>query len=303
MTRKYGLTYLVLGVIVLAAAVFVANRSLSVGETTVSALSEETHFHGIAVDPRDPERLYLATHNGVFTVGPDSVARQVSRTEDDFMGFMPHPSDPDVLYASGHPEGGGNLGFIVSRDGGRSWSRLAGGVGGPVDFHQMDISKADPSVIYGIHGDLQKSTDGGRNWSRVGPPPAGIIGLAASSTDVDRLYAATQGGLTVSTDGGRRWQSAPGLRQPVTMVHVTPEGTVYAFVAGSGLMRANEPYLDWTTLSNGFGGAYVLHLAAGAAGEKSALYVVTLDPETRTQALHVSRDDGRSWTPLGAAPG
>src|SRR3546814_9389478 len=87
--------------------------------TTVSALTGETHFHGIAVDPHDPDRLYLATHHGFYVVGPDGVAQRVSETEDDFMGFTPHPADPEVLYASGHPAGGGNLGFIVSGDGGQ----------------------------------------------------------------------------------------------------------------------------------------------------------------------------------------
>jgi hypothetical protein len=43
----------------------------------------------------------------------------------DFMGFTPHPSDPATLYSSGHPAGGGNLGFIVSEDGGGSWTQLA----------------------------------------------------------------------------------------------------------------------------------------------------------------------------------
>jgi photosystem II stability/assembly factor-like uncharacterized protein len=298
MTRKRTLVFLLFGVAVLAAAAFLVSRSFSADETTVSALAEDTHFHGIAVDPRDANRLYLATHHGVFTVGPDGKARRVSETEDDFMGFTPHPADPEVLYASGHPAGGGNLGFIVSRDGGRSWSKLAEGVGGPVDFHQMDVSKADPKVVYGVYGDLQKSADGGRSWSRVGPAPEGIIGLAASSEDADRVYAATQRGLMVSTDGGRRWQSAHEARQAATMVHVTPDGTVYAFIAGTGLIRAEEPNLDWTILSNGFDGEFVLHLAAGAGGEQPILYAVTVNPETRAQALHVSRDGGRSWSPL-----
>lgn len=298
MTRHRILTYLVLGIVALAAVVFLVNRSFSGGETTVAALAEDTHFHGIAVDQRDANRLYLATHHGVFVVGPGGMARRVSETEDDFMGFTPHPSDPNVLYASGHPAGGGNLGFIVSRDGGRSWSKLADGVGGPVDFHQMDVSKADPSVVYGVYGDLQKSTDGGRSWIRVGPAPEGIIGLAASSKQADRIYAATQRGLMVSADGGRRWRPAHEARQPTTMVHVTLDGTTYAFIAGTGLIRAEEPDLDWTTLGNGFGGEYVLHLAAGAGSEEPVLYAVTVNPETRAQALHVSRDGGRSWSPL-----
>ncbi len=94
---------------------------------------------------------------------------------------------PSVLYASGHPASGGNLGFIISIDGGKSWAKLADGVGGPVDFHQMDVSKADPKVIYGLYGGLQRSADGGRSWSKVGPAPDGLIDIAASGQDADTL--------------------------------------------------------------------------------------------------------------------
>ncbi len=299
MTGKRIPTDLPLGVLVLVAAGFLVSRSFAAAETTVSALAAETHFHGIAVDPRDADRLYLATHHGMFVVAPDGAARRISETRDDFMGFTPHPANPDVLYASGHPAGGGNLGFVHSRDGGKSWSKLADGAGGPVDFHQMDVSKADPKVIYGVFGDLQRSADGGRSWTRVGPAPEGIISLAASSKDIDRVYAATQRGLMVSSDGGRRWRPGHLVRQPATMVHVTPGGTVYAFIAGSGLVRTEEPGLGWKTLGNPFGGAVLLHLAVGPVAEKNTLYAVTHDPETRTQAVTVSRDGGQSWSRLG----
>lgn len=300
MTTKRIVSYVLLGTVAVGAAGLVVDRSFSAAETTVSALTGETHFHGIAADPHDPDRLYLATHHGLFAVGPDGVARQISERADDFMGFTPHPADPDVLYASGHPAGGGNLGFIVSRDGGQSWSKLSDGVGGPVDFHQMDVSKADPQVIYGAFGELQKSLDGGRSWSRIGPAPEGLIGLAASSRDADRLYAATRTGLLVSSDGGRQWRPAHESRQLASMVQVTPEGTVYAFIAGAGLLQAREPDLQWTALSADFGGALVLHLAAGKA-DTTRLYVVTIDPESHSQALYASHDGGGTWAPLGAA--
>lgn len=300
MTARRTLLCLLPAALAVAATGFLASRSFATSETTVATLTGETHFHGIAADPRDPDRLYLATHHGLFVVSPDGKAQQVSDSRDDFMGFTPHPSDLDVLYASGHPAGGGNLGFIVSRDGGKSWSKLADGAGGPVDFHQMDVSKADPAVVYGVFGDLQRSTDGGRSWTVVGPAPEGLIALAASSTDVDRLYAATRGGLKVSTDGGRQWRPAHLLRTPATAVHVMSDGTVYAFIVGTGLVRAPEPGFQWATIGNGFGDAYVLHLAAVPDGDMHRLYAVTLDPGTRAQALHVSRDGGRSWSRLGA---
>src|SRR3546814_8255004 len=128
------------------------------------------------------------------------------------------------------------------------------------------------------------------SWSRVGPAPEGLIGLATSSIDADRLYATTRSGLLVSTDGGRGWRRS---QQLASMVHVTPEGTIYAFIAGSGLLKAEEPGFQWTPVSNDFGGALVLHLAAGKGDEtQRRLYVVTFDPETCAQA-HSERKSTR----------
>ena len=266
--------------------------------TTLEALTRDTHFHGIAADQRDPLRFYLATHHGLFHVAPDGSATRVSATRDDFMGFTPHPTDPATSYASGHPPTGGNLGFLETKDGGKSWAKLADGVGGPVDFHQMDVSKADPRVIYGAYRDLQRSDDGGRTWRRVGPPPQGLIALAASSLNPETLYAATQRGLLKSTDSGKSWDIAHMLERPATMVHVTTDGTIYAFIAGSGLLQASEKQLQWRMLSNGWGNAYVWHLAAGPQNGNS-LYAVTLDPATKAQAVQTSTDGGRSWKLVG----
>jgi photosystem II stability/assembly factor-like uncharacterized protein len=283
----------------LAAAAVVAGPPASAQETTVADLARQTHFHGIAAEGKDGARLYLATHHGFYLVTPDGKAARVSRTTDDFMGFTPHPGDAAVLYASGHPQGGGNLGFLVSRDGGRSWSKLSDGADGPVDFHQMDVSKADPNTIYGAYGSLQQSRDGGRSWRVVGPAPEGMIALAASGKDAGTLYAATQTGLLVSRDGGRAWSRAHPQRAAVTTVHAGHDGALYAFVAGVGLVRASETAgaLDWQTVSSGFGRNFVLHLATTAAGP---FYAVTYNPELRSVALQISRDRGQSWAALGA---
>lgn len=285
---------------VAAAGVFLATRSQSEAGTTVQALAGQTHFHGIAVDPSEPSRLYLATHHGLYAVAPDGTAELLSPVHD-FMGFTPHPSDPAKLYASGHPAGGGNLGFLESQDGGRSWSQLAEGVGGPVDFHQMDVSPADPKTMYGAYGGgLQVSKDGGRSWAVVGPAPEGLIDLAASAKGPDTLYAATQGGLLKSDDGGNTWQDAYWLRQPATMVHVAPEGVVHAFVANAGLIRTTEPAPTWQTISkDGFGADYVLHLAVDPT-DAAKLYAVTLHPDGHAQRVLASQDAGRTWVPLGA---
>ncbi len=281
-----------------AGALFLADP-VAAEETTLARLAKETHVHGIAVDATDASRFYLATHHGLYSIGPDGRAERISRNRDDLMGFTPHPTDPATLYASGHPAGGGNLGVTVSTDGGRNWRKLSGGVDGPVDFHQMDVSRADPRVVYGVHGGLQKSVDGGASWKRVAPPPPGLIDLAASSRHPDTLYAATQQGLLTSMDGGVNWQSFYPARAPATMVQVAGDGEVYAFVVGTGLIRASERDPRWLVASDRFGDDIILHLAV-APGDPRRIYAVAVNPATHSQAILASRDGGGDWARLGA---
>ena len=111
-----------LALLIGAAAVLGARPSLPAHaqQVAVSELKAQTHIHGLAVDRQDPSYLLMATHHGLFRTGPDGKAERISVVQD-FMGFNPHPNDPDILYASGHPADGGNLGFIASTDRGRTW--------------------------------------------------------------------------------------------------------------------------------------------------------------------------------------
>jgi len=242
-----------------------------------------THIHGLAVDAQNPSRLLLATHNGLYAVTPDGGARQVSKTRDDFMGFSPHPRDPATFYASGHPASGGNLGLIRSVDGGQTWERIAQGLHGPVDFHQMAVSPADPRVIYGVFGPLQVSRDGGLTWQVAGPPPESARALAASARDPRTVYLAAQNGLMVSRDEGKRWQRAHPAERPATLVLTDGKGGLYTFILGLGLLHAPEDTLVWSTVFNEFGDQVLLHLAVDpkdptrlfAASQKGALLAGT----------------------------
>jgi photosystem II stability/assembly factor-like uncharacterized protein len=282
--------------LVLAAISAILTSSSVAAEKTVAALAKETHFHGIAVDAADPSRLFLATHHGLYVTRADGKAQLISEVRD-YMGFTAHPTDAQTLFASGHPAGGGNLGFIISRDGGRTWTKLSDGVDGPVDFHQMDVSKADPKVVYGVYDSLQRSDDGGSTWRRVGPAPDGIIVLAASSLDTDTIYAGTQNGLMKSTDGGRSWQQA--YERTTTMVHVTRDGTIYAYFVGLGLARASEKNPAWQLVGGSLGGEVMLHFAADPL-DPQRLYAVSYHPRTRMSRVIASRDGGRDWSQLGA---
>lgn len=258
-------------------------------------LDSLSHLHGLAFDPTDPGRLLLATHHGMYRAFTDGRVEPIGTARDDFMALSADPARPDRLYASGHPAGGGNLGLLRSLDGGASWTKLSDGHRGPVDFHQLAVSRADPDVLYGVHGTLQRSTDGGVTWAPVGPPPEKLIGLAASAQDADRLYAATEQGLRVSLDGGQSWRPAAMYRSPASLVHVAADGTVYAFLLGRGLLTTTEPSLAWKPLYNGFGGHYPLQMAV-APGDPRRLAVLT-----HQGRIFVSDDAGASWRRFGLA--
>ena len=256
------------------------------------ALSEVSHIHGIAIDPTNPSTIFLATHYGLYRGKPDGTAEQVSADRNDYMGFTPDPANDGRLFASGHPEGGGNMGVILSEDGGATWTQLSVGADGPVDFHAMTVSRADPKTMYGLSKGVQVSRDNGASWAVAGPGPDRVIDISASPTGPDILFAGTVGGLMRSEDGGKNWALIGPANVAASMVEATADGSVYAFFAGAGLFKLSQQG-EWTALANNFGQSYLLHMA-GDPSDASHLVAVT-----ETSAIVESRDGGKTWAPFG----
>lgn len=269
-------------------------------DVTMGDLLARTHVHGLHLDPADPMRLMVATHHGLFAVDLATMAAtDVAGGPTDYMGFSADPQAPGTYLASGHPAGGGNLGVIRSTDGGATWEALSDGVGGPVDFHQMEVGRADPTQVWGIHHGavLQRSRDGGATWEEVGPAPAGVIDIATASRDAETLFAATEGGLRVSRDGGLTWEAAHPAAAPVSVVDVGAGGRVLAFVLGEGWVAADEEALDWEALGAGAAGGPPLQIARDAA-DPDRLVVATADGR-----LLLSTTGGRAWSTLAVPAG
>lgn len=263
-------------------------------EVPLSRLLEQTHVHGLAVDRSDPSRLLIASHHGLHALDVETgLTVRISDHRDDLMGFVADPTTPGAFLASGHPARGGNLGVIASSDGGVSWEKLSDGVNGPVDFHQMDISKADPAVVWGNHGGLQRSRDGGHSWERIADAPGGLIDIAASAVTPERLYAATEAGLFVSEAGASNWQPAHPAGAPVSFVEVTAEGMIHAFILGEGLVRRHEESDAWELLHPGFDERFLLYFTADPADPERAFAA------TQLGEIIASEDGGRSWRQLG----
>jgi len=199
-----------IGALGLGAGIALGSGSSARAGAPLAELLARTHIHGLSVDRQDPGRLLLATHHGLHALDIDSgLTVQVSDHRDDLMGFVDHPSEPAAFLASGHPARGGNLGVIASSDGGETWVKLSDGVNGPVDFHQMDISKADPAAVWGNFGGLQRSRDGGTSWERVADAPDRLIDIAASARDPKRLSWRSTMRALPSRHASPRMRTAP----------------------------------------------------------------------------------------------
>ena len=168
-----------------------------------------SHGHGLAVDVKDSNKLYIATHYGLMVLMNEKDLFRVGKSKDDYMGFSPHPTEPNAFFTSGHPSRGGTLGFQRSDDNGATWKKISNGANGPVDFHAMAVSPINPNLIYGWYtGNLQRSEDQGATWKIVNREIAAVY-LSADSENESKLYAATPRGqgVLISEDKGATWQT------------------------------------------------------------------------------------------------
>lgn len=263
------------------------------------------HVHGLAVDPSDPARLYVATHDGLWAWRePDGWQGRVGPVID-LMGFSPGAA-PGELFSSGHPGPGTPLpnpvGLIRSRDGGRTWETLS--LAGEVDFHALTVSPAGGRRVYGFfYGDglFYRSDDGGLTWSRqrvaalAGPDGRGPLQLVAHPADPDSLLAAGESGLLRSTDGGRSWETLlPGAVTVAAFVPRDPR-RLLAYELERGLLQSADGGRTWQPAGLKVEGQDPVAFLAVHPDDPETVYAATFGA-----ALLRSRDGGRTWQPLEA---
>ena len=223
-------------------------KSTDAGKTWVHlGLGEGQQIPQIAVDPRDPGRLFVAVLGHPY--GPNE-ERGLYRSTDGGRTFQKvlykdentggsdvaiDPANPDTVYAAlwearqgpweNSSWGGNNGGIFKSTDGGATWRQLTQGFAGAVTQASLAIAPSDPKRIYasiasGGGTGIYRSDDAGESWSRTTTDsrPAARIGggdlpvPAVDPKNPDIVYSASV--VTwKSTDGGKTWtgfRGAPG---------------------------------------------------------------------------------------------
>ncbi|MEQ1903645.1 MAG: hypothetical protein ABL888_05645, partial [Pirellulaceae bacterium] len=170
------------------------HKSVDGGKTwTKCGLDDSRHIARIRIDPKDPNRVFVAALGHLYGPNPER-------------------------------------GIFRTNDGGKTWEKVLF-VNNEVGAVDLIIDPNNSSTLYastwrvlrtpyslesgGPGSGLWKSTDGGTTWNeitRAGGLPqgtVGIIGVAVSPVDSNRVWAiveAEDGGLFRSDDAGANWK-------------------------------------------------------------------------------------------------
>jgi len=205
-------------------------------------LEDSEHISTMIIHPEDSDTLWVAVQGPLWssggqrglymtTDGGESWERTLVGDEGDDVwtgvtDIVIDPRNPDVLYAAtwqrhrtvaAYVGGGPNSGVHKSTDGGRTWTRLGGGLpSGNLGKIGLAISPQDPDVVYAAietnrrEGGIWRSADRGASWRKMSDRVAGGTGphyyqeLYASPHAFDRIYLMDVQ-ARVSHDGGATW--------------------------------------------------------------------------------------------------
>lgn len=242
---------------------------------------EVAHVHGLGIDPADG-RLYVATHDGVFSVGKKGKARRVSNGAD-YMGFT--VAGPGTFLGSGHPAPGGdapsNRGLIESTDAGRTWNPVS--LSGEADFHALAYNDGTVYGYDGTIGALRVSPDG-EKWDTRAEIAA--LDIAVDPQNPDAVLATTQDGVARSSDGGTSF--SPGRGPVLAFLSWGAPEALYGITPNGELMLSADGGKTWEKTGTVPGGSP----QALTAVDGKRVLAATQD------GVYESRDGGKTFTKL-----
>ncbi len=242
------------------------------------------------------------------------------------------PRDPNRLFAAvlGHPYGPNNeRGIYRSSDGGKTWDRI---LGKDADTGGADVAidPSNPDVVYaslwegrlgpweddndyeGTRGGLFKSTDGGTTWHQLTrglPDNLTHIHIALCASETNRLYIvasstekseyATDKGVGVfrSDDGGENWRRATTDPRPAMLigggdlpiVRVDPQNADVLYSTGIVTVRSTDGGRTWISLRGAPGGDDYQNLWINPKDSKIILLVAD-------QGAVITVNGGETWS-------
>jgi photosystem II stability/assembly factor-like uncharacterized protein len=259
-------------------------KSTDAGKTwTHLGLDDTQHIGKVAVDPKDPEIVFVAAIGNLYKANPDRGVFRSSnggRTwtkvlfKDENVGAVDvviDPSDSRVVYAAlwntrrppwftYQPTNGPGGGLFKSVDGGTTWTQLTNGLPSAcIGRSGIAVAPSNPRRVYAIVDDLLPEPKGAGSPACPGtPPPAPARGAGAGNA------TPLQGGLYRSDDAGATWtkmstdaSSIAGLAGRgwyFEKVAVDPKNADIVYVPNVAVYRSKDGGRTWVTLRGSPGG-------------------------------------------------
>lgn len=173
---------------------------------------------GIAIDPTNSSRWFIATVGGGLWLTEDAGVTWASLTEDSMPNLATSTvvisqTNPDVLYVgTGEPFGNlgaiGGSGVFKTTDGGATWQNLPG-TSFYGDVGRIIIDPADDNnVVIGTSNGIYTTINGGASWVQS-YSGGNVQDLDVDPTNFNNQYGSVNGvGILKSTDAGATWTLA-----------------------------------------------------------------------------------------------
>jgi photosystem II stability/assembly factor-like uncharacterized protein len=281
-------------------------KSTDAGRTwTHLGLRDSQMIAMIDVDPRDPNRLFVAAlghpygpnaERGIFRSTDGGRTFEKALYKDEYTSgndVRIDPSDPNVVYATlwqqqqsfieGQGFGGAGNGVFKSTDGGGTWKPLTEGLPSIIQAN-IAIAPSNPRVLYAAAAG-SVPTAGGRGAS----PTTGVVGFY-KSTDAGEHWQAVvtaASGVGPTKVDGRPLARIGGGDLPTVAVDPKNENIVYT--ASTVMWRSEDGGANWSAVRGAPGG-----------DDYQKIWINPNDPQillvVSDQGGVVSANRGASWS-------
>ncbi len=193
-------------------------KSTDAGKTwTHLGLDETQMIAWIAIDPTDPNRLFVAAlghpygpnaERGIFRSTDGGTTWEKVLYHDEYTSgnsVIIDPADPSIVYAAlwqqqqsfreGDEFGGAGNGIFKSTDGGTTWKHLTEGLPDAIEAN-LAVAPSDPSRLYAMVAGVAPA--GARN---KGGPTTGVVGFYTSADRGEHWTAVDAPGIPADTSG------------------------------------------------------------------------------------------------------
>jgi photosystem II stability/assembly factor-like uncharacterized protein len=183
-------------------------------------------------------------------------------------------------------------GFIVSTDGGGTWTSSNTGLQGVYPYNAFTFATSGEQIFVATQGGAFVSTDDGRSWDGTGGLPSNITlptGVSSLSTNGCTLVASVVAIFSTSTDNGRTWHRANlntyGYSTEKTIAH----GSVYiGGIHVHGIYKSLDNGLNWIAANSDLTiDPYFFMRSVGFSEDRFLI--------STNQGVFASTDTGNSW--------